>query len=58
MSAEQIQFLGKKTLRIATCFVEGMADLETPVGSELAEALGIVSIEVISLEERPGPNVK
>ena len=38
--------------------VEVMADLETPVGSALAEALGIVSIEIDSLEERPGANVK
>jgi len=38
--------------------VEAMADLETPVGSAPAEALGIVSIEVVSLEERPGANVK
>ena len=35
-----------------------MADLGTPVGAALAEALGIVSIEIDSLEERPGANVK
>jgi hypothetical protein len=38
--------------------VEAMADLNTPVGSTLAEALGIVSIEILSPEERPGANVK
>jgi len=38
--------------------VEATADLNTPVGAALAEALGIVSIEIDSLEERPGANVK
>jgi hypothetical protein len=38
--------------------VEAMADLNTPVGATLAEALGIVSIEIVSPEERPGANVK
>ena len=38
--------------------VEAMADLSTPVGATLAEALGIVSIEVDSLDEPPGANVK
>ena len=35
--------------------VEAMADLSTPVGATLAEALGIVSIEVDSLDGPPGP---
>ena len=38
--------------------VEAMADLSTPVGATLAEALDIVSIEVDSLDEPPGANVK
>ena len=38
--------------------VKAMADLNTPVGATLAEALGIVSIEIVSSEERPGPHVK
>jgi hypothetical protein len=38
--------------------VEAMADLNTPVGATLAKALGIVSIEIISPEERRGANVK
>jgi hypothetical protein len=38
--------------------VEAMADLGTPVGAALAEALGIVSIEIDRLEERPGANAK
>jgi len=35
-----------------------MADLIKPVGATLAEALGIVSIEVDSLDEPPEANVK
>jgi hypothetical protein len=38
--------------------VEAMADLNTPVGATLAESLGIVSIEIVSPEERPESNVK
>jgi hypothetical protein len=38
--------------------VEAMADLKIPVGATLAEALGIVAIEIDSLEERLGANVK
>jgi hypothetical protein len=37
--------------------VEAMADLSTPVGAALAEALAVVSIEVDSLDGPPGPNV-
>ena len=38
--------------------VEAMADLNTPVGAALAEALGIVAIEIDSLEERPAAKLK
>jgi hypothetical protein len=38
--------------------VEAMADLGTPVGAALAEALGIVSLEIASPEERSEINVK
>src|SRR5262245_15419630 len=38
--------------------VEAMADLSTPVGATLAEALGIVSIEIDSPDEQSGANVK
>ena len=46
------------TLWLPDTQVEAMADLNTPVGATLAEALGIVSIEMVSPEERPGANVK
>jgi hypothetical protein len=38
--------------------VEAMADLGTPVGAALAEALSIVSLEIVSPEERSETNVK
>jgi hypothetical protein len=38
--------------------VEAMADLGTPVGAALAEALGIVSLEIDSPEKSPETNVK
>ena len=38
--------------------VEAMADLSTLVGATLAEALGIVSLQIDSPEEPPETNVK
>ena len=38
--------------------VDAVADLGTPVGAALAEALGIVSLEIVSPEERSETNVK